>query len=185
MILIKWCYRISFLVLLLTIKSFAYCQTKPLIRKSYAYFYETIVGALPKSGNNDFETVQSDTVVQPKQQRATVSVKKDTTIVVYVETKVENIVWESAWQNKHQLVITSLPLTTPFKAGFIKNAGEATIIPAKGGFLFELQFSKVAGKVFSPFKINGDPIILKAKYKRKTFIYKTAALQEIIPLPPA
>ncbi len=178
------CYKLSLSILVFIFPLPASCQT-PVIKKSYAYYYQTTMGALPKAGTDDIEFVHTDSNAVINNKKAKVAAKKDTTIVVYIVTKFKNIIWEAASQNNQQLTVIALPIETiPCRAGFSKDGGEITIKPAKGYLLFELQFLNAEKKVSTHAKVTVAPILLKGKCKQKTFSYKTAALKEIIPLPP-
>ena len=175
------CLMVLFLLLFMYIGA----QVKTVVKKSYAFYFETIHGNFPKGGINDIETIQNDS--SPLIQKPAIlipAVKKDTSIVVFIETTTQSIQWETALQNKQQFIITVIPLKSfPFYAGFVKNGRELVISPAKGNYLFELQLLLPTAGLLSTQKITKDKIILKGKYKKKFFTIKTQLLKELIPLP--
>ena len=179
--LIHLCLMVLFLLLFMCSSA----QVKTAVKKSYAFYFETIHGNFPKGGVNDIETIQNDSLSLAQKPPIQIpAVKKDTSIVVFIETTTQLIQWETALQNRQQFIITAIPVKSfPFYAGFVKNGRELVISPAKGNYLYELQLSlPVAGSV-STQKITKDKIILKGKYKKKSFTFKTQLLKELIPLP--
>ena len=102
---------------------------------------------------------------------------------MFIETTTQLVEWTTAWQGKQQFIITAIPVKSfPFHAGFIKNGRELVISPAKGNYLFELQLLQSVGEPLSHKKITTDKIILQGKYKKKSFIFKTELLKELLPL---
>lgn len=174
------CLIILFMLLFMSVTA----QVKIMVKKTYAFYVEATHGNFPKGGINDIETIQNDSIPLVKESTIIIStVKKDTTIIVFIETTSQVIQWETAWQNKNQFIITAIPVKSfPFHAGFVKNGRELVISPVKGNYLFELQLSQAEGSILSPTKITIDKIILKGKYNKKSFIFKTEQLKELIPI---
>ena len=159
-------------------------QVKSVVKKSYAYF-ETRSRNFPKGGNEDIIPIQTDSINTLEKSNKFVSpAEKDTSIVIYIETTSQNIIWDTAWQNKQYFLITAfLQRSIPFHAGFLKAGKQVVISPAKGIYLFELQLLKPVKGISTRVKISKDAIIIKGKYKGRAITWKTAQLKEIIPVP--
>ncbi len=154
-------------------------QSGSVIRKTYAYYFQSIRGNYPSNQNIAVLDGKVDTI-QPLPARF------DTFIVIYAETKSKHILWDMAWQNKQPYHITALPLEqTGFQAGFVKAGSQLILKPAKGNFLWQLHLSPTGSIKNTPVKITKDKIILKGQYKGKKIEWKTAPLVEIVPMPPA
>ena len=180
---LKWLMVLS----LLSLQLFSSAQANVVIKRSYAFYYISYPGISPKGGNEEDIQVQPDTMsLQVKPGPIHLPAKVDTFIVIYVETTRQQIVWDTAWQNKHPFLITAIPITSiPFNAGFIRGGRQVILSPAKGNFLIQLQLSPVRKGISSTGKITSDKLVLKGRYKARAFSWKTGPLKELVPLPPA
>jgi hypothetical protein len=107
----------------------------------------------------------------------------DTTVIIYVETSSQQIVWDTAWKDGKPYKLTAELITqTPFDAGITKYQNEKiTLRPAKGSFLWRLQLLP-PDPIIAP-GIQEDGIIIHGKYKGKGFRYKTGIPVELEGIP--
>lgn len=174
------------ILLILSFCLFSCTGSRQLVKKSYAFYYETIQGASPKGpGKKEILSAQLDSLnSEVKDLLLDLPVRADTGIVVYIETSTSQVLWDTAWQNGYPFVITTLPvISIPFQAGFIRGGNQVIISPAKGNFLFQLQLYQNKKEITSKSKITNNRIILKGRYKQNTIKYKTSKLVEIVPMP--
>ncbi len=148
---------------LLPVSFFLSVQTKPLIRKSYAFYVEILPGNIH---------VDPDGKILP--------IRANTIVTIYVETTTPILVWDTAWQKGQAYLITaSLIKQTPYKAGISKEGNQVFITPLQGNFLWQIQLSPISSNQH----VTNQEIILKGRYKRKTVTWKTGRLVQLIPYP--
>ena len=162
-------------------------QTKSLVKKSYAFYFENVREAFPKGGNDEISDTNINTsAMSGNKNSLRGSPVVDTFIVVYLETTKRQIHWDTAWQNEQPYLITPLPIKQlPFHAGIIKNGSEVIISPAEGILLWQLQFQRIGTNLNLKSGITAEEIIIKGNYKGKKVSWNCGLLKAIIPVPPA
>ena len=178
--------RLMFLFFL-SLHLFACAQTKNIVRKSYAYYIESVRGKHPKGGIDEIAIVNSDSLYLPVNTDTFIlPAKMDTFIVIYLETSSQLISWDTAWQNEQPYLITALHIAqTPFHAGFVRGGNQVILTPADGNFLWQLQLFRTGPALLNGKTITKDAIILKGMFKGKYTFLKTGPLIELAPMPPA
>jgi hypothetical protein len=139
-------------------------QPKAIIKQVHAYYTERIPG-----------TVQAD------ENGNAIRSKADTVIVVYVEATTKFISWNAAWKNNQAYkIVPHLFDTVSCEAGFKKGTAEKVFITADPQhFLFQLYLQPVELFQNPPKPVDVNQILLRAKYKGKTFLKKTGELTEL------
>jgi hypothetical protein len=180
----KKSFHILFPLLFLT--GTAASQVKPVVKKSYAFYTINISSLHPKGGIDEVIAIEPDKPDSVRNEDLLNLTVKDTSILIFLETTVTDIVWTAALQNKCTFKIISFLNTTAVQPGF-ENGGDSIIISAsKGNFLFTIQLAKKGKNTpchgQSSFK---NPVVLKGMRAGKPIIIKTAPLKQLIVEPPS
>lgn len=142
----------------------SYAQTKYGIKNIYAYYAQHLPGNIPVDDNGN-------------------SLYKgpDTLITVYIETTGQEPHWSNAWRgNKVYSIVTTLIKQPTIEAGIRKSSNQKILVsPAKGNCLWQLEFVPQESRMLPPQKMKPGEIILRGKYKSKTFLQKISRLIEL------
>jgi hypothetical protein len=161
-----------FFCALLSVNSLLSCaQSSAVVKKLYSFYTERLPGniAVDKNGNEIFAAI-------------------DTSIQVYVEASVKNIIWDTAWlNNKSYLIIVQVVTKDSIDAGTKRNGGAHVIIKARrGNYIWQLYLQPfLINKTNERYKkmTRENEILLKGKYKGMILLQKAGkpVPLEIIP----
>lgn len=163
---------ITFLLLFLSFNVVGYTQTKPVIKKIYAFYTEHLPGNI---------------AIDPRDpERKESTPKADTVITVYIETSSKFIQWDTAWMNKKSYAIVTQQVSQQnnIDAGFTNQGHKASIIKiAKNNFIWQLYLQPVQKNIAAPQKTGNDEILIRGKYKGKNLYKKAAAPVQLEAIP--
>ena len=137
-------------------------QTKQVVKNTYSFYKQRFPGKLKTDENG-----------KP------FPVKPDTTIIVYVESISEHIEWEAAWQNGRSFsILDQKIIPAPFEAGKLYSEDKKiTLFTSAGNFLWQLNlYPEPKQQVAPDEKVNKHEILLKGKFKNKSFFQKLVIL---------
>ena len=144
-------------------------QQKKLVHNTYAFFEQRFPGKL-----------RVDEKGEPY------PIVPDTTIFVYVETTAKPVEWELAWQNGNSYSILKQELVTaPFNAGKLYSEDRPIkLFVEDGNYLWKLHLIKKPNQVKRPAEqVKENEILLKGKYKGKSFYKNAGKLVELQGVP--
>lgn len=133
-----------------------------------------------------FYNIPQPGIIQADQNGEEATVIKDTIIIIFIETTIQPIQWDSAWSNIQQFhIVSQLIKEKTYEAGFKKGTNEKIIITTQpGNYLYQLQLQPFKGlqpKIQMPAEIN--QLMIKWKYKQKIFFQKSGIITELEEFP--
>ncbi len=107
--------------------------------------------------------------------------KRDTVFNLYVETKGNNIHWERAWKNGSSFAVipSRVNMAKVLVGESLSEKKKIELSPQKGGLLWQLELSDDSKHQKAPQRLSGAEVLLKGKWKNKTFYYKIKSLSEL------
>ena len=175
----RLCFYLSLLICL-TIHFTSKSQNKSVVVNYSGYYTVSPLYTHPKGGDkNPIIKINTDS---PSLAETEILYKKDTQIIVYVETTKKVIFWKAARQGKQVLQIDARIISAPFYAGIL-NGGKQLLVNVKSGnFLFALHLKKNSrGDKTS---LTNAPVYINAIFNNKYINFKTKILIELLHLPP-
>jgi len=148
---------LSILILCISASMVSCSQSKNLVKKSYSFFTERLPGALRVDENGNPEPIKIDTIR-----------------IVYVETSVKLISWDSAWIDGRVFKIGSqIMVTSPYEVGSPVFGDMKIILNASdSNYLWQLYLDAVPNQIIKA-SDKKEEILIQGTYKGKKIKHKT------------